>query len=198
MAGKSNMPNYWQHRIKGGPNALKLAQPLLFKHHILSTGWSNLSFDEFVERGLADAKYFNKTFNQTYPTLRNRRSLQRFLKMKKGDYVVVPLVGKFCIYEIEDDNIYTVESLNKIIAIDSLKYGEGQTVHAGEKNLLHDADNEIIDLGFFRKVTCVAPPISRSECDRLLYNKLKAHQTNISLNGIKPSVDAIINKSNNH
>lgn len=193
MAEEKNIPNYWQHRIRGGRNAWKLAHPLLFKHQILSTGWSNLSFDEFVELGRMDAKYFNKTFKQTYPTLRNRRSLERFIKMKKGDYVVVPLVGKFCIYEIEDDNIYTVESLNKIIAIDCLKYGEDQPVHAGEKNLLHDADNKIIDLGFFRKVTRVTPPISRNECDKLLYNKMRAHQTNISLNGIKLFMQEIIN-----
>ena len=192
MAEEKNIPNYWQHRIRGGKNAWKLAHPLLFQHQILSTGWSSLSFDEFVERGSVDAKYFNKTFKQTYPTLRNRRSLQRFLQMKKGDFVVVPLVGKFCIYKIEDDNIYTVESLNKIIAIDCLKYGEDQPVHAGKKNLLHDADNEIIDLGFFRKVTCVTPPISRSGCDKLLYNKMRAHQTNISLKGAEESIINVI------
>ena len=39
---------YWLHRITGGPNATKLSHPLLFKHNILSTGWSELSYDEFV------------------------------------------------------------------------------------------------------------------------------------------------------
>ena len=197
MAEETKSPNYWQHRITGGPNALKLSHPLLFRHQILCTGWLSLSFDEFVERSRVDAKYFNKTFKQTYTTLRNRRSLERFLKMKKGDFVVVPTWGKFSIYEIEDDNIYTVESLNKIIAIDNMKDRADKPIHADQKKHLRDVNNKIIDLGFFRKVKRVIELVSRSECDQLLYKKMRAHQTNISLNDIKSSVDAIIAKSNN-
>lgn len=197
MEEEIKSPNYWQHRITGGPNALKLSHPLLFQHRILSTGWLDLSFDEFVERSRVDAKYFKKTFKQTYPTLRNRRSLERFLKMKKGDLVVVPTWGKFSIYEIEDDYIYTVESLDKIIALDAIKDREGKHIHADEKNHLRDAKNKIIDLGFFRKVKRVIELVDRSECDLLLYKKMRAHQTNISLNGVWSSVDEIINEYNN-
>ena len=90
--------HYWLHRITGGENAIKLTHPLLFEHNILSTGWASLSWDEFVARSRNDWNEFEKEFYNEYGGLRNRWSLWRFLKMGKGDIVVVPTWGEFSIY----------------------------------------------------------------------------------------------------
>lgn len=188
---------YWQHRIKGGDYALPLSTPLLFNHHILSIGWSDINDASFLARikGVKAWEEFESQLKETYRHLwRNRYSLWRYLhEMKAGDIVVVPTPGEFSIYRIVDDVIMTSEELPREILVDwwnrPVKQKDGYLI---------DVDGNQVDLGYFRKVEPIIEHISRDKCDKRLYNKMKAHQTNISLNGIKPSVGAIINKSNNH
>ena len=113
--------------------------------------------------------------------------------MKAGDIVVVPTPGEFSIYRIVDDVIMTSEELPREHLVDwwnrPVKQKDGYLI---------DVDGNQVDLGYFRKIEPIIEQVSRSECDKRLYNKMRAHQTNISLNGIKPLVQEIINKSNNH
>ena len=179
----------WLHRITGGPNATKLSHPLLFKHNILSTGWSELSYDEFVECGRKDSRYFDETFAESYPTLKNRNMLKRFLMMKKGDWVVVPTWGVFSICEILDDNIYTTESLEKIISIKDLIDWDGNSTHFDDKNYLCDINNDIVDLGFFRTVKLLTPKLPRQEyADDRLFSRMKILQTNANISDLEKSI----------
>ena len=197
MAEEKNIPNYWQHRIKGGDYALPLATPLLFKHRILSIGWSHINDASFLEN-LKSISAWSKFEEQLFSVYRrrstNRYSLWRYLhEMKAGDIVVVPTPGEFSIYRIVDDVIMTSEELPREHLVDwwnrPVKQKDGYLI---------DVDGNQVDLGYFRKIEPIIEHVSRSECDKRLYNKMRAHQTNISLNGIKPLMQEIINKSNNH
>lgn len=194
---EKNEPNYWQHRIKGGDYALPLSTPLLFKHRILSIGWSHIndaSFLENLKSISAWPKFEEQLFSVYKKRSTNRYSLWRYLhEMKAGDIVVVPTPGEFSIYRIVDDVIMTSEDLPREILVD---WWDRPIKQKG--GYLIDTDGHQVDLGYFRKVESIMEHISRSECDKRLYNKMRAHQTNISLNGIKPLVQEIINKSNNH
>ena len=197
MAEEKNIPNYWQHRIKGGDYALPLATPLLFKHRILSIGWShinNATFLENLKSISAWSKFEEQLFSVYKKRSTNRYSLWRYLhEMKAGDIVVVPTPGEFSIYRIVDDVIMTSEDLPREILVD---WSNRPIKQKG--GYLIDADGHQVDLGYFRKVEPIMEHISRDKCNMRLYNKMKAHQTNISLNGVKPLVQEIINKSNNH
>lgn len=197
MTEEKNIPNYWQHRIKGGDYALPLATPLLFKHRILSIGWSHIndaSFLENLKSISAWSKFEEQLFSVYKKRSTNRYSLWRYLhEMKAGDIVVVPTPGEFSIYRIVDDDIMTSEELPQDILVDWLDRPIKQ-----KGGYLIDADGHQVDLGYFRKVEPIMEHISRDKCNMRLYNKMKAHQTNISLNGVKPLVQEIINKSNNH
>lgn len=197
MAEEKNIPNYWQHRIKGGWHALPLSTPLLFNHQILSIGWSDINDDTFLEnlKSVNAWPKFDELLFSVYKELRtNRYSLWRYLQeMKVGDIVVVPTPGEFSIYRIVDDVIMTSEELPKDILIDWWNRPVKQ-----EDGYLIDAEGNQVDLGYFRKVEPIMEHISRGKCNMRLYDKMKAHQTNISLNGVKPLVQEIIYKSNNH
>lgn len=197
MTEEKNIPNYWQHRIKGGDYALPLATPLLFKHRILSIGWShinNATFLENLKSISAWSKFEEQLFSVYKKRSTNRYSLWRYLhEMKAGDIVVVPTPGEFSIYRIVDDVIMTSEDLPREILVD---WWDRPIKQKG--GYLIDADGHQVDLGYFRKVEPIMEHISRDKCNMRLYNKMKAHQTNISLNGVKPLVQEIINKSNNH
>ena len=197
MTEEKNIPNYWQHRIKGGDYALPLATPLLFKHRILSIGWShinNATFLENLKSISAWSKFEEQLFSVYKKRSTNRYSLWRYLhEMKAGDIVVVPTPGEFSIYRIVDDVIMTSEDLPREILVD---WWDRPIKQKG--GYLIDADGHQVDLGYFRKVEPIMEHISRDKCNMRLYNKMKAHQTNISLKGVKPLVQEIINKSNNH
>ena len=197
MTEEKNIPNYWQHRIKGGDYALPLATPLLFKHRILSIGWShinNATFLENLKSISAWSKFEEQLFSVYKKRSTNRYSLWRYLhEMKAGDIVVVPAPGEFSIYRIVDDVIMTSEDLPREILVD---WWDRPIKQKG--GYLIDADGHQVDLGYFRKVEPIMEHISRDKCNMRLYNKMKAHQTNISLNGVEPLVQEIINKSNNH
>lgn len=197
MAEEKNIPNYWQHRIKGGWHALPLSTPLLFNHQILSIGWSDINDATFLEnlKSVNAWPKFDELLFSVYKELRtNRYSLWRYLQeMKAGDIVVVPTPGEFSIYRIVDDVIMTSEELPKDILIDWWNRPVKQ-----EDGYLIDAEGNQVDLGYFRKVEPISEHISRRDCDKRLYDKMKAHQTNISLNDVQSLVDDIIIKSNNH
>ena len=142
---------YWIHRIKGGENGLTLSYPLLFSNNVLATGWTELSTDNFVRASKNNRDEFEKQFADAYGYMRNRHSLWRYLSMKKGDVVVVPTWGDFSIFEIADDNIYTNESIQQLLAADQLKDWNGSLAQIKD-GYLYDANGNFIDLGFYRRV----------------------------------------------
>ena len=194
---------YWLHRITGGPNATKLSHPLLFEHDILSTGWSSLSYDDFVRNCRDDWKAFEAEFNGEYPGLRNRNCLWRFINMKAGDIVVVPTWGEFSVYKVTDNNVYTCTSLLTIISPDDLRDWNNQRAHITKDNdgyvFLNDEENECIDLGFFRKVEPIAVKLPRQEyANQALFSRMKILQTNADISDIWESVEEAITRGKGH
>lgn len=191
---KKNTPNYWQHRIKGGWYALPLSTPLLFKHQILSIGWSDINDATFLEnlKSVRAWSKFEEQLFSVYKELRpNRYSLWRYLQeMKSRDIVVVPTPCEFSIYRIVDDIIMTSEELPKNILVDWWNRPVKQ-----EEGYLINADGNQVDLGYFRKVEPIIEHIGRDKCDWRLYNKMRAHQTNININDVATSVVNVIKEN---
>lgn len=178
--------NYWLHRIKGGDNALPFAHPLLFEHNILSIGWCDFSEDEFAAQvkreGIA-------AINRVMGTPRNRWNLYRIIcEMRQGDIVVVPLWDTFSIYEITSNKVLTNESIDKSLFVDW--NGQPATLKEG---YFYNADNNAVDLGFYREVKPIALKIPRYEfADAQLSMRMKIRQTNAKINDISDSVERAI------
>lgn len=183
--------NYWLHRITGGENALPVAMPLLEKENYLSIGWCWISTDQFVsdvqKRGI---EAINEKFGKIgWDLSRNRWNLWRFIfEMKKGDYVVVPSWGKFSVYEIEDNEVLSNESTKGIHFEDW--YGYKPQL---KERYLRTQEEEIIDLGFYRKVKPVEVDIARAEyAEADLISRMKIRQTNADINDIWELVEKAI------
>ena len=106
--------NYFLHRITGGTNACEVALQLIGKGY-LSIGWSDFSSDEFIlnVQNLKLKAIEQKYNSEGWSLSRSRWNLYRFLiDMKEGDYIVVPQHKTFSIYQIEDNTIFSNESLS--------------------------------------------------------------------------------------
>lgn len=182
-ANKQEPPkrNYWLHRITGGRNAFPTAKMLL-ENGYLSIGWADFSCEGFVkdvqDNGIDEAinnHAKSKQENSNWAFARNRWSLWRFIKeMKAGDYVVVPTWKTFSIYEIEDDRVLTNQSFSLKECSKELPKFDG--------TYLRDEQNNVIDLGFYRKVKEVKSNILREDyADPKLVSRLKMRQTNALL-----------------
>lgn len=180
--------HYWLHRITGGDNALAFSYPLLFNQRFLSIGWSELSNKDFVnkvsqhgfdaiEKAISDAGWGKP---------RNRNNLARFMvMMKKGDYVVVPTWGEFSIYEIADNTILS----NKDIDLRILKDWNGKPISLDNDGYLQNSENKWVDLGFYRRVNCVAEHISRVEyASQNLFSRMKIRQTNAIIDDLEEDI----------
>lgn len=183
---------YWLHRITGGDNALEFAHPLLFKKNYLSIGWSDFSNDKFVrdvkEKG-SDA-IDNAMQKEGWGLPRNRWNLWRFIKgMRKGDIVVVPTWGRFSIFEIADNEVFSNESMDKDIYID-WNNRKAHLQDDGSFYYFYNEDGKCIDLGFYRRVTPVLLNIPREGyADQDFYSRMKIRQTNAEITDIKESVE---------
>lgn len=106
--------------------------------------------------------------------------------MKPGDLVVVPTPYRFSVYEISDETVYTVETVDKDLLID----WNGAKVVLNNDGYLYNSSNKPIDLGFFRRVKLIEKDIPRyGFADQSLTSRLKIRQTNADINDIKDSVD---------
>lgn len=85
--------NYWLHRIS---HVAELSYPLLDKGY-LTIGFSDFTNSELIDKVLAnDWNYFNGQFQEMWGTVpRTRHNLWNFLKMSKGDIVIIPSWGTF-------------------------------------------------------------------------------------------------------
>lgn len=189
---------YWIHRIKGGENGLTLSYPLLFSNNVLATGWTELSTDNFVRASKNNRDEFEKQFADAYGYMRNRYSLWRYLSMKKGDIVVVPTWGDFSIFEIADDNIYTNESIQQLLAADQLKDWNGSLAQVKD-GYLYDANGNFIDLGFYRRVEPICANLPRQEyADQALFSRMKIMQTNADVSDLSANIEESIKRAKNN
>lgn len=182
------MTKYWLHRITGGDNAIEFAHPLLFSHNYLSIGWSDFSDEAFLENirehgidGLDEEMQ-----NRDYGLPKNRWNLWRFIiEMKKGDIVVVPTWGEFSLFELVDDIVFTNESMDGCIYQD---WNDNKaTLHDG---YYYNCENEIIDLGFYRKVKPLLINIPRDGyADQELFSRMKIRQTNADISDLAESIE---------
>lgn len=143
------MKKFWLHRITGGENAAEFSYPLLFKNNLLSIGWAVFSSDAFVNEVLSDgAKTIDKRTEEIgWGKPRNRWNLYRFiLGMKEGDWIVVPSSGHFSIFEISSDKVYSNESVEKSLMVNT----KGETAIYENGKYFLNTERRRIDLGFYR------------------------------------------------
>lgn len=180
---------YWLHRITGGDNALGFAHPLLFNHHYLSIGWSDFSSDAFVRQVQKDGVTAIDSAMQTegWGLPKNRWNLWRFIvEMKKGDVVLVPTSQEFSLFEIEDDVIFSNESID----ISVFKDWHGKQAVLQEDGYYYNENGKPIDLGFYRKVKPILYNIPRMGfANQDLVSRMKIRQTNADISDLKESID---------
>lgn len=187
--------NYWLHRCKCGDYAWSFTYELLYKHSMISIGWSDLSDKEYHQKLVQNDTSFDKVFKDEWGELpRNRYTLWRFLvEMKKGDIVVVPLDGGlFSIYEISDDVVFNNETIDHDLWVnwsgEKASWDNGYPINK---------DGERIDMGFYRKVKPIRLDISRDEyATQSLYSRMKIMTTNANISDLSEDVEkAIAQKS---
>jgi len=179
---------YWLHRITGGENALGFAHPLLFSHHYLSIGWSDFSSDAFVRQVQTEGETAIESAMQAegWGLPKNRWNLWRFImEMKKGDIVLVPTSQEFSLFEIEDDVIFSNESIAPSIFVD---WNEKQAIRK-DNGYYYNEEGLPIDLGFYRRVKPILYNIPRMGfADQKLISRMKIRQTNADISDLKDSI----------
>lgn len=184
--------SFWLHRIS---HHAEVAYPLI-ERGLLSIGWSDFSENKnFVGKCYDNWDNFEKAFDDKWGERpRNRYNLWRFLTdMKKGDYVLVPSWGTFSVFEIlEDKPLITTEiDITNLTGWNKTPIVKGE----GEDDYLYynDKEKNIIDLGFFRKITPIVTDISRYDfADSPLTSRMKVRQTNVNIDDLKESIENAI------
>jgi hypothetical protein len=177
--------NYWLHRIS---HIAELSYPLLDKG-FLSIGFSDFTDIEFIDKVLSnDRAYFDSQFQEMWgKTPRTRHHLWNFLKMLKGDIVIVPSWGTFYVCEITDERPLLIGDTFS----EGLKSWGGKPVSTNGTHLL--VDDKPIDLGFARQVKVRYKKISRDKfADAKLTSRMKIRQTNANINDLKTSIEKSI------
>jgi hypothetical protein len=178
--------NYWLHRIS---YIAELSYPLLDKGFI-TIGFSDFTNQEFIDKVLSDDwKYFNSQFQEMWGiTPRTRHNLWNFLKMSKGDIVIVPSWGTFYVCEIIDDRPLLIgETFSE-----NLKSWGDKNVSTNGTHLFSEK-GKVYDLGFARLVKVLHEKISRENfADAKLTSRMKIRQTNAKINDLKTSIEKSI------
>lgn len=178
--------NYWIHRIS---HIAELSYPLLDKG-FLTIGFSDFTDDEIIHKVKeGDWGYFNNKFKDKWGSIpRTRHNLWNFLRMSKGDIVIVPSWGSFFVCEIESDNPIKI---GDTFSIGMKTWGDTE-VYKNE-NLLVSKQDKIFDLGFALKVKVLHKNISRDKyADAKLTSRMKIRQTNANINDLKVSIEKSI------
>ncbi len=182
---------YWLHRIKQCPN---ISHPLIKEKALLSIGFSEIAITkDFLEYCKGNKPNFDKLYKKTYKgeIWISRLSLWRFaFEMKKGDFVVVPGPRNFSVYKIKDDTVLLPSNIKK--NLQGLKDWDGNSVYYGGEKLRTE-NNQVIDLGVFRKVEPIEIDISSNDyADRKLTSMLKCRFTNVDISALSDSVNTAI------
>lgn len=183
--------NYWIHRIS---HIAEISYPLL-ENNYLSYGFSDFADDGFIDcvrAGIEGWDYMEQMFIEAWGEKpRSRYQLWNFIsEMKAGDWVVVPTYGEFTICELLDDSPLLIKDIKDII----IKDWNGKVIDRDEKgNLISKSSecqkDEIIDLGFARRIKIIQKGIPRYEyADSDLTSRLKVRQTNVCINDLEESI----------
>lgn len=178
--------NYWLHRIS---HLAELSYPLLDKG-FLTIGFSDFTNPELIDKVLEnDWNYFNAQFKEMWGNVpRTRHNLWHFLKMKKGDIVIVPSWGTFFVCEIIDDKPLLIDEIYS----EDLKSWGNKPVNLKGNHLARENGN-VYDLGFARKVNVLYKNISREKfADAKLTARMKIRQTNAQINDLKSNIEKSI------
>lgn len=180
------MNNYWLHRIS---HSAELSYPLLEKG-FLTIGFSDLTSPNTIDYVLSgDWKNFDESFQRAWGFVpKTRHNLAHFLKMKKGDIVVVPSWKSFYICEITDECPLLI---GETFSDDLVAWGD-RKVYKRDNHLV-DSQSNVFDLGFARKVNVLYSSIPREKfADAKLTSRMKIRQTNAQINDLKESVQKSI------
>lgn len=179
---------YWMHRISYEGD---VKQVLLDKQHILVTGWGKVSNDSFLSKVLGkNREEYSFIYQIDFGVLtRNRFCLYMFLnEFHKGDYVIVPGVKDFSVYEIVGDKPHSKEHIK-----DFIKGQVSQSVVTYSGNNYFNQNGEVLELGFFWEVKPVVINIPRDGyADNNLQRRLKFQMTNIELTDLANEIDEAI------
>lgn len=178
--------HYWLHRIS---HLAELSYPL-FERGFLTIGFSDFSNSEMLDMVLAnDRDYFNKQFQEKWGSVpRTRNNLWNFLKMSKGDIVIIPSWGTFFVCEITDDRPLLIRETFS----EGLKSWGDKSILTNGTQLISE-NGEVYDLGFARKVNVLYRQVSRDKfADAKLTSRMKIRQTNVSINDLKTSIEKSI------
>lgn len=180
--------SYWLHRMY---NHERNASIRMLQAGYLAIGWRRLSSSgiesivDLTQEQLVDALAKNG-----YRVDRGRFDLGRFLKIRKGDFVIVPFPGEFSVYEVTGSpqpvSAADLSKLNKDAQDEPM--GLDETGH-----MLQYENGTPIDFGFIVQVKPVKQFLNRKEyADARLYSRMKARQTTLDISALAPSVDRVI------
>jgi len=175
--------NYWLHRIS---HIAEISYPLLDNGY-LSIGFSDFTNNETIDKVLSDDwTYFNSAFQKMWGRVpKTKHNLWNFLKMTKGDIVIVPSWGTFYICEIIDDRPLLI---GETFSDDLKPWGDRQ-VSTNGTHLLSE-NGKPYDLGFARQVNVIYKKVSRDKfADSKLTSRMKIRQTNALINDLKTSIE---------
>lgn len=184
--------NYWLHRIS---HHAHIAHPLLFKHNILTIGFSDFSSQQFIDDVLEPSHYSDRlgvvdnyvASNWGRPqNFRSRYSIWRFIEgFRDGDMVLVPTQGKFSVFKLLG-NPKPIGNLK----IQNLKDWHDQTIEIKKLAIRND---EELDIGFYWEVEPVELWIERNEyADAALTSRMKIRTTTNWLQGFDESIQRAI------
>lgn len=178
--------NYWLHRIS---HHAELSYPLL-ENGYLTIGFSDFTNEIIIDKVVEnDSNYFNNKFQELWGRVpRTRHNLWNFLKMSKGDIVIVPSWGTFYVCEITDDRPLLIgETFSE-----GLKSWGDNKVSTNGTHLI-DENGKVYDLGFARQVKVLFKQISRDKfADANLTSRMKIRQTNCDISDLKLSIEKSI------
>jgi len=181
--------NIWLHRIS---YHAEVSYPLL-ENNYLSIGFSDFSESSFISMTCVDKGWdaFEQYFDETWGSRpKTRYNLWRFIaEMDEGDWVVVPSWGTFSIYELTEELAMPISE----IEIQDLRDWHGNRLIKKDNGLLYRENNDLIDLGFVRKVKTIKKGIPRYEyADSALTSRMKIRSTNANISDLKQSIEKAI------
>lgn len=110
--------------------------------------------------------------------------------MKAGDWVIVPTNGAFSICELLDDEPIMIKDIKDVV----IKNWNDEVIFRNEKGYLVNINNDIIDLGFARRIKIIEKDISRYDyADSALTARLNVRQTNVCITDLKDSILKALN-----
>ncbi len=176
----------WLHRIS---HHAEVAYPLL-ESGLLSIGFSDFSKPGFIKDicGENGWQSFEKYMDEEWGSRpKTRYNLWRFIaEMGKGDLILVPSWGTFSVYELTEDMAIPVSE----IELSEINDWHGYKIERREDGLLYGPSEELIDLGFVRKVKLIKKDIPRYEyADSALTSRMKIRSTNADISDLHENIE---------